>query len=162
MGNFYGGNEFKNYVNAKIKFGTNQDATPCRRMGSLRKEHTNFEMNYYLELPNDTKAIREAIEHHVKMMMERHYPELTQIGNDHFGFKTNKDEHKTRVDFYLREGFRFAIEYCDMFGIEHGRIIMPNYRKAGVHYKTRSKKTRAQIIQDNNKLADLALSLIEA
>ena len=61
MGNFYGGNMFKNYVNAQIKFGTNQDKTPSARLSSLRQEHTNFELNYYLELPNDTKAIREAI-----------------------------------------------------------------------------------------------------
>ena len=106
-------------------------------MGSLRQEHTNFELNYYLELPNDTKAIREAVEHHVKMMMERYYPELTHIGNDHFAFKTNKEEHKARVDFYLREGFRFAMEYCNMFGIEYGKLVIPNYRKAGVHYKSK-------------------------
>ena len=137
MGIFYGGNMFKNYVNAKIKFGTNQDKTPSARLSSLRQEHTNFELNYYLELPNDTKAIREAIEHHVKMMMERHYPELTHIGNDHFAFKTNKEEHKARVDFYLREGFRFAMEYCNMFGIEYGELVTPNYRKAGVHYKSK-------------------------
>lgn len=140
MGCFYFGNQFKNYVNARFKVGTTGEKTPAQRLTKLRQDHTNFELMCYLPLIDDTKAEREAVEHHVKMMMLRKFSELSHDGNDHFTFKTNKDEHKEKILNYAASAIAFAQNYCDDYDIKYKEIVCPNYKKCGVR-NSKKKKT---------------------
>ena len=136
-GGVYMCSAFRNYINALLKCGSFGGKTPAKRMGGLRKEHSNLEMICYLPLPESPKSEYESVEYHVKMIMFRRFPHLSHIGNDHFGFKTNKYEHKALVEFYCQQAMKIAIAYCDMYGIKHGEVIYPNYKKIGVRYGKR-------------------------
>lgn len=138
MGVYYGGDAFLNYINKKFKLGVSKEKTPAKRLSTLRQEHTNFELYCYLPLIDDTKAEREALEAHVKMVLDRAFPELTQVGNDHFVFKATKETHKERVYFYIDYAMQTAIEYCNTYNIKHEEIVYPNYKKCGVRGKNKS------------------------
>jgi hypothetical protein len=136
-GCFYFCAPFKNFVNCWFKPGTFGGMDPSHRMANLRRGHGNIEMKCYIPMPMATKAEYEAVEHHTKMILLRRFPELTHMGNDHFSFKTSKEEYRAELEEYRVATMEIAIEYCDSYGIPHDEIVWPTIRKGGVHYGKR-------------------------
>lgn len=134
-GGLYYCDPFRNYKNCWFKPGTFGGDNPENRMGRLRFDHTNIQMECYLPMPKATKAEYEAVEHHTKMMLLRRFPELTHMGNDHFAFTTCKEEYRAKLAQYRDATMEIAMEYCDTYGIEYDAIIWPKLRKGGCHYK---------------------------
>ena len=117
MGCFYTGFDYKNRKNGYFKIGESEKPTPAARLSSIRSTDS-FQCLGWIHLINESKAERLYVEAYVRMMMEKH-PDLTHTQNDHYLYNIkSKEEKYSQAQSYADLAISYAINACNMAGIE--------------------------------------------
>lgn len=129
MGCIYCGFNARRRTNGSLKIGEVHTAnTPANRFNQLRKTEPSWEpCGVYLKLPNASQAECWVVESVVRVMLEKTYSELTNVGNDHFNFPIKEDKEKQIME-YFSSIFLFAIKACKDYNIPY-EVIRKDYKR---------------------------------
>lgn len=117
MGYFYVGGKTNQRVNGYGKIGETNQQYLSQRVGKIRQDEGNFFVFKYLWLPDSTQAVTRAIEGYVRMMLERDGWE--NIQNDHFEWKTTKEEKMNDYLIFANAAIKHAERFCEMMDIPY-------------------------------------------
>ncbi len=117
MAAFYTGFDWRNRKNGYFKIGETGGKTPAARLSQIRANDA-FQCLGYILMPDASKPERLAVEAHVRLMMDRNFPELTHTQNDHYLYQMADREHKyTQVQVFADAAISYAIAACEMYHI---------------------------------------------
>ena len=125
----YVGSNARRRANGSLKIGIvwSKD-TPSSRHSTLRAKEPSWEpFRAYAQMKGATKAEAEIVESYCRMMMERTFPELKNVGNDHFDFPIVGDKAVQEAN-YFSHVLQFYLDACKMFNIPC-EIIEKSYRR---------------------------------
>lgn len=129
MSVFYTGFNPRRRVVGSIKLGEVHTAnSPAQRFKELRKTEPSWEPFYaYIKMPNATKAETWIVESTVRLIMERIFPELENVGNDHFEFPIT-DNKNTQIEKYCLTALAAAKKTCEKWHISY-EVVMKQYKR---------------------------------
>ncbi len=121
MGCFYAGFNYRNRVNGCSKIGETGEATPASRLATFRQKEV-FQCLGYIIMKGETHAQRLFVESYARMKIEAECPDFHHIKNDHYLYKIiSKEEKYSQAQDFAETALGFAIEACEMVGIEWKR-----------------------------------------
>ena len=78
-------------------------------------------------MPNATKAETWMVESTVRLLMERAFPELENVGNDHFEFQITGNK-KAQIENYCLTALAIAKKACEQWNIAY-EVVMKQYKR---------------------------------
>jgi len=119
MGFIYCGFKTNNSKNGYMKIGESNQKYLSQRIGQIRNTQKNFVVYDYLEIDNSTPALTRAIEGHIRFRLEQFG--LNQVQNDHFTYTIGhySNDKETEYNFLSKTAMLYAMEYCDLMGIQY-------------------------------------------
>lgn len=118
MGAFYTGFNYMNRKNGYFKIGETGKNTPAARLAQIRQADY-FQCLGYIVLPEATKAELWEVESYVRLMMERTFPELTHVQNDHYVYTIESGNKYQQAQRFADSALNFARKACVLFDIEY-------------------------------------------